>query len=267
MNDVIAARRQAIQDAAPCEGCGTTLAACKANRGKDPTAPPWFGCCARGLGLNVPCNHVPNASALLALLAEIESGVVRTVEEAAPKPVKQGIEWDRYLDQGEQWMPDGKPMVAIADMDPEWRYNASRFLERRAAVFASKYSTCEALRLVAELASPIGPSETVADQLEADAYHAAAARRRDPVAWIRTTVLYRALVADLPDCPTALEAIAARAKHWSTCPARTGDGDCRCEAIAAQCQRCRDGGTCRICGGNGCGSCPDCSPQVPEWSL
>jgi hypothetical protein len=236
MKDIIAARRQAIQNSAPCDGCGSTLAACKANQGKDPTAPPWFGCCARGVGLDIPCNHVPDAGALLALLVEIESGTVRTVEEAKPKPAKSGITWDRYLDQGEQWKPNGKPMVAIADMDPEWRFNASRWLERNAEKIVSDM----------DWASEVQPSE--------------------PHTWIRTTALYRALVADLPDCSIALDAIAERAKHWSTCPARAGGGDCRCEAIAAQCQRCRDGHTCLICGGNGCGSCPDCSPEVPEWT-
>jgi hypothetical protein len=236
MKDIIAARRQAIQDDAHCEGCGSTLAACKANQGKDPTAPPWFGCCARGVGLDIPCNHVPDAGALFALLAEIESGTVRTVEEATPKPAKGGITWDWYLDQGEQWKPNGKPMVAIADMDPEWRFNASRWLERNAEKIAS------------------------------DLDRASEARLGDPHGWIRTTALYRALVADLPDCSIALDVIADRARHWSTCPARAGGGDCRCEAIAAQCQRCRDGHACLVCEGNGCGSCPDCSPEVPEWT-
>jgi hypothetical protein len=236
VSDIIAARRKHIRDSAPCEGCGTTLADCEAQRGKDPTAPPWFGCCARGVGLDIPCNHVPDAGALFALLAEIESGTVRTVEEATPKPTKGGIAWDWYLDQGEQWKPNGKPMVQVADMDPEWRFNASRWLERNA------------------------------EKIVSDLDRASEARLGEPHTWIRTSALYRALVADLPNCSVALEAIAERARHWSTCPARTGGGDCRCEAIAAQCQRCRDGHRCLICNGDGCGSCPDCSPEVPEWT-
>jgi hypothetical protein len=75
---VIAARRQEILDEAPCEGCGGTLETCKANRGKDPTAPKWFGCCARGLDFR-PCVHVPSVNRLLALLEEIESGRVQPV--------------------------------------------------------------------------------------------------------------------------------------------------------------------------------------------
>lgn len=77
---VIAERRKAIEQAAPCVGCGSTLASCKANRGKDPTAPPWFGCCARGLDMR-PCDHRPDPAALTALLKEIEGGEVRPVED------------------------------------------------------------------------------------------------------------------------------------------------------------------------------------------
>jgi hypothetical protein len=76
----ITERRQAIEQDAPCEGCGSTLASCKANRGKDPTAPPWFGCCARGTGL-APCSHRPDPAALAALLREIEDGIVRPLED------------------------------------------------------------------------------------------------------------------------------------------------------------------------------------------
>lgn len=73
---LIKRRRKAIQQEAPCVGCGATLASCKANRGKDPTAPPWFGCCARGTQMG-PCDHRVSASALTALLKEVESGTVR----------------------------------------------------------------------------------------------------------------------------------------------------------------------------------------------
>ena len=77
---LITERRQAIEDDAPCVGCGSTLASCKASRGKDPTAPPWFGCCARGTTM-APCSHRPDPNALRRLLKEIETGTVRTVEE------------------------------------------------------------------------------------------------------------------------------------------------------------------------------------------
>ncbi len=76
----ITERRQAIEQDAPCVGCGSTLAACEAQRGKDPTAPPWFGCCARGTSL-APCLHRPDPAALQALLREIETGTVRSVED------------------------------------------------------------------------------------------------------------------------------------------------------------------------------------------
>lgn len=161
--------------------------------------------------------------------------------QALDELMREGMAWAIYLDQDKKWKPDGKPFVAIADMDPEWRYNASRWLERRARRIASAYSSGVALKLDALIASPIGPSQTVADQLQADAWNAEHERQRDPVGWIRTTALYRALVADLPDCSIALDAIADRAKHWAGCPARTidvetgeADIDCRCEELRAQ---------------------------------
>jgi hypothetical protein len=80
LEELVQERRKDIQDSAPCVGCGSTLATCKRLRGTDPTAPPWFGCCARGMGL-APCQHVPDPQALIGLLKEIESGRVRTVDE------------------------------------------------------------------------------------------------------------------------------------------------------------------------------------------
>src|SRR5439155_14448330 len=173
----------------------------------------------------------PDAGALLTLLDEIESGTVRTVEQATPKPRERGMPWATYLDQGEKWKPNGKPMVAIADMDPEWRYNASRWLERNAKVIAAKYTSDEQLWFLVACASPLGPNENSAEAIERDIEDRAEARNADPHAWIRTTALHRALVVDLPECSIALDAIAERAKHWAACPVRTGSGDCRCEEL------------------------------------
>jgi hypothetical protein len=230
VTDDIAARRQQIQDNAKCDGCGATLADCEAERGKDPTAPEWFGCCAIDFR---PCNHRVDAGALLALLREVESGTVRTVEEATPKsaPARTGMSWFEYLIQDKQWQPNGKPMVAIADMDPEWRYNAARFLERRAAVIGQRYSLAQTMWFAAITSSPLGPSENSADSIQSDMEREEAEIARDPVAWIRTTKLHRALVAGLPTKKRKVERLAERARHWSTCPARTGSGDCRCEEL------------------------------------
>jgi hypothetical protein len=74
---LIKRRRKAILAAAECESCGATLGRCEAQRGKDPTAPPWFGCCAQGSDLITPCRHVPSTAKLVALLKEIERGQVR----------------------------------------------------------------------------------------------------------------------------------------------------------------------------------------------
>jgi hypothetical protein len=235
--DIIAARRQHIRDSAPCEGCGDTLANCKAQRGQDPTAPAWFGCCAQGIEMR-PCRHVPEPGALSALLDEIESGTVRTVEEVTSQHRPQGMSYDRYFDQGEQWKPNGKPMVAIADMDDAWRHNAARWLERNAAVLAAKYAAAVHMWFAVR-----GPDS------------GAAARAADPEGWIRTTALYRALVADLPS-GEARDALAVRARHYSTCPARIDD-DATCNCHLSECAI-RDGRPELGC---------TCRDTTPEWTL
>lgn len=94
--ELIKARRQDIRDSAPCVGCGSTLSSCKASRGKDPTAPEWFGCCARG-ALLAPCHHLPDQTALTALLDEIESGHVRSREEVLLDSITEWGSAVRYL--------------------------------------------------------------------------------------------------------------------------------------------------------------------------
>lgn len=95
--DLIRERREAIEADAPCEGCGSTLAACKSNRGKDPTAPPWLGCCARGLLLDIPCRHVPDQSELRTLLDEIVSGEVRSMDEVLLDSISEFSRPRRWL--------------------------------------------------------------------------------------------------------------------------------------------------------------------------
>lgn len=96
----------------------------------------------------------------------------------------------RYLSQGQIWVPKDRPNLPIIDMDPAWRRNAARWLERRAKHFDLLYSLGEAL-----LASRLDLSDLAMDDLLIDQER----REQDPVAWIRTTPLYQALLADLPD--------------------------------------------------------------------
>jgi hypothetical protein len=121
--ELIAARRRKIREDAPCEYCGTTLAACKAERGKDPTAPPWFGCCAHGTDLE-PCAHQSDPEAMRDLLDEIEAGHVRTVEEAS-RPAK-----GQMFGQREWWLRKTGEWVRIAEMSAGHRYNTAAMLMR-----------------------------------------------------------------------------------------------------------------------------------------
>jgi hypothetical protein len=88
LEDLVRQRRKDIENSAPCVGCGSTLESCKGLRGTDPTAPPWFGCCARGTEM-VPCSHVPDYKALIELLREIESGEVRSAEDVLLDSVQE----------------------------------------------------------------------------------------------------------------------------------------------------------------------------------
>lgn len=222
--DIIRARRRHIEDNAKCDGCGSTLAACRSQRGQDPTAPPWLGCCARGVHLLQPCRHVADPSALRMLLDEAEAGHVRTVEEAYPAPVQgpRRVTMSWLLHQGDVWQPKDRPLVRIADMDAEWRYNTAQWLER----YAERLALSEQWSMAMLAAGPLGPSGDAA----CDAFDSAIdAMGVDPLGWLRSTPLYRALVKGLPTKRKKLARLAERARHWSTCPARA-DGDCTCAA-------------------------------------
>lgn len=118
-----------------------------------------------------------------------------------------------YLNQGKVWAPKDRPNLPVTDMDPSWRRNAARWMERRAARFGTLYTFGE----IFELANPsgfvevvgiedgepvLGPSlsrlDLMSDGVQEDMLLWQDEREANPLAWIRTTALYRALVADLP---------------------------------------------------------------------
>jgi len=151
-----------------------------------------------------------------------------------------------YLNQSAVWIPaDGQP-VQIEQMDPEWRYNASRWLERRATLLELRYSIAEITGLGAKTLRAVlgevdgrpvegGPmlshldlmSDHTRDAMDADLEW----RAQEPIAWVRTTSLYRALVDGLPAEPDKLAELATSARHYSTCDVRVGSGpNCTCPA-------------------------------------
>ena len=110
--EMIKARREAIVAASPCEGCGATLESCKSQRGKDPTAPSWFGCCARGALIDVPCRHPVSGRALLALIKEIETGTVTSLEDELLISInehRRGRSLLRYLPA--DWLDDAPTLT------------------------------------------------------------------------------------------------------------------------------------------------------------
>lgn len=127
--------------------------------------------------------------------------------------------WD-YFNQPNIWLP--KPpadAVPIAEMDSEWRWNCSQILLRNAAVHADRYGWGAAIAMGA-----LGAPDDVVDW----EIRESEARERNPQAWMRTTTLYRALVADLPVKRRKLIALVDRARHYNTCASRTADGACTC---------------------------------------
>lgn len=126
-----------------------------------------------------------------------------------------------YLSQGETWFPNAKPAIAIADMDPAWRRNAAAFLVRKARNYLLQYDFGEVFFICGGVAREVigeddgkpvfgrlvslGPSpDSLAERLfEQGLEEAQAERSADPEAWIKTTPLYKALVAGLPEGPDA----------------------------------------------------------------
>lgn len=155
-----------------------------------------------------------------------------------------------YLRQGEIWIPRRpRPPIRIAEMDKPWRFNAVRFMERRAASLAVQCQFGEIYWMGQPVGREVagetdgkpvfrGPvlthfdlmSDSAMDAMDEYADH----MMRDPLGWLRETTLIRALAKDLPKRKSKLEKLAARASHWSACPGRVDPtADCRCREIKA----------------------------------
>ncbi len=199
---VLAERRQHIIDLAECEGCGASRKECENARGKDPTAPPWFGCCARGHFLDRPCHHISSTKLLDDLLKEVMAGEVRTVAEAYPPPVQgpRRVDMGWLLDQNIWWYPHRRPAVRIADMEKPHRLNVVRYLERKA--FKLKLSI--GMRYLHDAPDDVW----------------ALFEHETPAEWLHSHPLLKAMRKGLPTDGRKLDALAERARHWHTCPMR-----------------------------------------------
>lgn len=127
-------------------------------------------------GLNEPedVRYVEAAESGLARAAEFEANAMRIY---------------RYLRQSTMWMPRDRRPVRIAEMDVSHRVNAAAWLLRRAAWWADMYGWGAAFT---GFPRDLGDAAADAWQREldyADTY---------PVAWLKETALYRALLDGLP---------------------------------------------------------------------
>lgn len=117
------------------------------------------------------------------------------------------------------WQDKEGRNLEIAKMDIYYRYNVTKFLERR----ASQYATLVTFDMIS---SPIQPSGDMAceafDRIIDEIHH-------DPILWIRETPLHRALSVGFPVSRKKMNRLAAQASHWSTCPSRFDlKNNCRC---------------------------------------
>jgi hypothetical protein len=93
---------------------------------------------------------------------------------------------DERFRQSEWWKPKDTGWIRIADMEPSHRANTARYLLRRAAAYADAIGFAELSWFQS------APEELVDSWLAEDGR-----RMDDPAGWIRSTPLYRALVAGL----------------------------------------------------------------------
>lgn len=207
--DTIRARRKLIRDDAACTGCGARMADCEAERGKDPTAPLWFGCCAQGAGMG-PCSHRMDPGALNDLLREIEKGEVRLVEEILAERAERKSRRDAQrsaatspdgtvldtpsamLGQGEWWRRRTGEWIRIADMSPGHRYNTAALVMRGAGQNAVMLA-----REMAGYAAGHDGGDMAQASLDQAAYDAQLLALTDPQRAIRESMLYRTLTAGL----------------------------------------------------------------------
>ncbi|HZB31256.1 MAG TPA: hypothetical protein VE465_13915 [Streptosporangiaceae bacterium] len=187
----------------------------------------------------------------------------------AANPIEKSRAYFAYFNQGEWWVPNGKPPIRVTDMDSAWRHNAAAFLVRRARGYLFYYGAGEIGAIFGATAREVigedngqpvfgrmvslapDPDSRAADALERELEQAWEERGADPEAWMKSTTLYRALVKDLP--PDAAEL----AKHWSDCAIRTAGGECTCwERHLTECPK--RGDINEIC---------RCRDYSPEWTL
>ena len=96
---------------------------------------------------------------------------------------------DAGVMQGTWWQPKEGPPILIRDMDPSYRANCLKFMERRAHRVAEVFTSLALITAVADEAS-----DHVMDALYGDAERIMDA----PLTWMKDTPLYRAMAKDLP---------------------------------------------------------------------
>lgn len=122
---------------------------------------------------------------------------------------RRGSYWLALLGQGEYWQPNCAPIIRITDMDDRHRRNSAAWVLRQARMIEFCYSAAEQRHLYAPVAVVIGEIDgRPVERLDHEAHMAPtegsmaadvldrefADRAADPVAWLKSTALYKALL-------------------------------------------------------------------------
>lgn len=222
--ETVTARRNLLVASARCHGCRSTRGDC------DAQAVEVMAAEGVGLACCPECSHPVSVAAMDALLTELASGTVRTVEEVDPPPVlgpqRAGLHW--LLWQRVWWQPQYGPMLKIHAMTDTHRLHTARMLDRKAAPIAFSEHT----RMAWLEGGPLGPQ----GDMSRDAFDRELTDMIErPHEWLADTPLLVSLTASLPDKDgkkrqrKAWSALLERAEHWSACPAnRNLDDPCLC---------------------------------------
>lgn len=119
----------------------------------------------------------------------LRSGIDGEAAPVAARPIRPKS-LPRLFAQGKWWRRSSGEWVRVRDMHPAHRANAARLLLRDAADWAQKVAVAE-LRWMVD-----APEDLIVAAYEQDRV-----RTADPVAWMRSTKLYRRLVKGLPVVP------------------------------------------------------------------
>ncbi|WP_166344957.1 hypothetical protein [Phytoactinopolyspora limicola] len=152
-----------------------------------------------------------------------------------------------YLHQAEMWIDRNQVRHDISEMSVRYKANCIAWAERRAKRWAGMYEWGASIWLGTQEAHM---TESTVDHFERQMHEEDQRRDADPVTWLRSTPLIARLIADVEAGRGGTDGDEPRDETDPRCPA-----SCVCRRTP-----------CAECDHEGCGWCPECHPEVPEWT-